>query len=203
MVGFWDIYQHPSKENTLLNKRMRIVLTAAVAAMALSAVLASTAAAAIVPANFSSTSIKLTTSNLTVRANGAEPKLCSAATLSGTAENNNFYVGNSGGFAESKFTCGGAQFTMVFLGEARYDTVAGKYIFHVNDFPSWSLWSPWGSYSQNVAADGTWVNGSGSTASTATFSGQTVGYTTGGKKVSIEGTFKATTSSGGLLTLSH
>lgn len=192
-----------------LSRQLRIAVTSAVAALAMSAVLASVASAAIVPAKFSSSSIKLTTSNLTVKANGIEPKTCLAATLPGTAEGQNFYVGNAGGFAESKFTCGGLSFTMVFLGEARYDTVAGSYAFHVNDFPSWSLQSPWGSYSQQSGAsggggsNGVWVNGSGSTASTVTFGNPTVGWTFGGKKVSIEGTFKATTSTGGLLTLSH
>jgi hypothetical protein len=192
-----------------LKKRIKAVLMTALAAMAVSTVGASAASAELVPASFSNSSFKMAVSNLTVRANGIEPKTCTSTTLTGTGEaSGEFYAGNAGGFAESKFTCGGSSFYMVFLGEALYDTETGKYSLHVHDFGSWSLWSPWGSYSQVTGggSDATWVNGSGLTASTATFKSQTtVGYTSfpSGKKVSIEGTFKVTTSTGGLLTLSH
>lgn len=193
-----------------LKKRTKSILMTALAAMAISAVGASAASAELVPATFSNSSFKMAVSNLTVRANGIEPKTCTSTTLTGSAEESGvFYAGNAGGFAESKFTCGGSSFYMVFLGEALYDTETGKYSLHVYDFNSWSLSSPWGSYSQvsgngEGGSDATWVNGSGLTPSTATFKNQTVGYTySGGKKISIEGTFKVTTSTGGLLTLSH
>lgn len=192
-----------------LEKRIKAVLMTALAAMAISAVGgASAASAELVPANFSSSGFKMTVSNLTVRANGIEPKTCTSATLNGYAEKSQFLAGTHTGYAESKFTCGGLpgpNFTMVFHGEALYDTVSGKYSLHVYDFGSWSLQSPWGSYSQEsgIGSDATWVNGSGGTASTATFKSQTIGWTFGGKQLSIDGTFKVTNSAGGLLTLSH
>lgn len=189
-----------------LTKSIRVLLATAVAAMALSAVFASAATAEEWQAKFSSPSIKLSTTGITLKANGGEPKTCTAVSLSGTAqENGAFYVGNQGGKAESKFSCGGLSiFTMVFLGEAFYEDETGQYMVRVSNFGGgWSLESPWGSYTQTNDTEATWVNGSGATASTVTFNNQTVGFTTSGKAVSISGTFKATTPTGGLLTLSH
>lgn len=189
-----------------LTKSIRILLTAAVAAMAMSALVASSASASIVPAKFSNSSFKLTSTGITVKGNGIEPKTCTPSSyIEGYAENSNFLASNPG-FAETKFSCtGGTSFSMVLLGEAQYDTVANHYILHVNSFSSWSLNSPYGGYWQESESTATWLNGSGSTASTITFTEQTLGHTffPAGKKISISGTFKATTLSGGLLTLSH
>ncbi len=186
-------------------------MTAAMAAMAMSALVASSASAAIVPAEFSSSSFKLTSTGITVKGNGIEPKTCTpSVAIQGSAEPGGGFLASNPGYAESKFSCtGGTAFYMVFLGEALYDTVANRYFLHVNDFPSWSLSSPFGSYSQvsgsgEGGSEATWVNGSGATASTITFTNQTVGWTYSGKRVSIDGgALKATTPSGGLLTLTH
>jgi hypothetical protein len=190
-------------------RSIKILLTAVVAAMAMSAILASVAAAEVVPAKFSSSEFNLTTSGLTLKRNGIEAKTCvSPSAIEGYAESSNFLASNLEGFAETKFTCGGTStFTIVLKGTAKYDTVTNSYSLHVNDFNSWSLWSPWSEgYWQNTGGKGstaTWTNGSGSTASTVKFTNQWIGSTFSGKQVTIEGTLKATTLSGGLLTLSH
>jgi len=203
----------PSKEERLtrLGRITKVSIVAAVAAMAMSALVASAASAALVPAKFSTSSFKLTSTGVTVKGNGIEPKTCIPSVyIEGYAEANNFMATNPG-YAETKYSCtGSTAFSVVLVGQVQYDTVAGKYIVHVNDFPSWSLNSPFGSYSQVSGASGgggsnaTWVNGSGATASTITFVNQTLGWTyAGSKKITLDGVFKATTTSGGLLTLSH
>jgi hypothetical protein len=63
---------------------------------------------------------------------------------------------------------------------------------------------PYGNYNQNGGEKfrGKWTNGSGATASTVTFSEAPIGYS-GGQLLTLSGTLKATTPTGGLLTLSH
>ena len=134
----------------------------------------------------------------------------SPSSITGFAESSNYLAYNVSGYAETKFTCGGTStFTMVLRGSAKYDTETNSYSLHVNDWNNWTLWSPWSEgYSQVSGAEeggstATWTNGSGLTASTVKFTNQVIGGTFSGKVVTIEGTLKATTSSGGLLTLSH
>lgn len=182
----------------------RLLLAAVAAVMALGA-LAASASASVVPAYFSGSSFKVTApSGITLKRSGTEPKVCTPTwTITGSAQLNGFTFGNVQG-GETKFTCpSGTSFTIGFVGEARYDTVTGQYSLYVNYDPGYSLVSPWGSYYENSAFSGAWVNGSGSTPSTLTYTNAVVGHTTAGAPISIEGTLNVTTSTGGLLTLSH
>jgi hypothetical protein len=189
-----------------LGKSMKVALSVAVAAVMLGAVLASSAAAAIVPAKFSSPFFKFTTSGITLKLNGAEAKTCnpSPTTIEGFAEGNQYLMSNQQG-GETRFACpNNTMLTMAWKGQAFYDSVSSRYSLRIGSYCCSSLMSPYGQYSQEPGTiGGTWVNGSGSTASTLTFSNEMLGWTLTGKKITIDGTFKATNSLGGLLTLSH
>jgi hypothetical protein len=186
-----------------------VFVTAAVASLALTALVVASASAAIVPAKFSGPEFKVSTTGLTVKRNGLEPKTCTfkPATV-GLTESEQFYIlDNFEG--DTKLLCpnGSTPLQMILRGVARYDNVAGTYSLHVNDYTTTNLYGPWGSYWQQSKVvgggfNGTWVNGSGATASTVTFSNQTFGYTAAGLKMTMEGTVKVTTPSGGLITLS-
>jgi hypothetical protein len=182
-------------------------MLAALAAMALSALAVSSASAAIVPAKFSSSQFKMSTAGITVKKNGAEAKTCTLpAELQGWVEGSTFLVSSAAGL-EPKFSCiGGGYLTMWMFGEAKFDTVTGSYFLKVFDYSEHSLTSPWEGYWQKTGGVGTspaWANGSGATASTVTFSNAYIGNTFGGQKVTIDGTFKVTNWTGGLVTLSH
>jgi hypothetical protein len=192
---------------TRLRKTTKLFLVAGVAALALSALGAASASATIVPAKFSSTGgIKMTSTGITVRRSGIEPQSCTQfGTYLGWAEGNQFFGSNTS-FEYTKFTCpSGKEFQLRIVGSTTFNTVTGVYTVTIGG-NGISQWSPWGQYLQSTSpgTTATWVNGSGSTASTITFSNATVGKTLEGEKpLSVEGTFKATTESGGLLTLSH
>jgi hypothetical protein len=183
----------------------KILFATALATLAISALLASAASATIVAAKFSGPAFtKLTTSGLTLKLNGAEPKTCTASALEGYVERNFYEVSNEVG-GETRFGCPfPSELTMAWAGEAFYDTVANRYFLRIKSY-NVSLMSPYGAYMQEPGTTGgTWVNGSGSTPSTLTFSNETLGRTlSGSKKITEEGTFTITTSTGGLVTLSH
>jgi len=184
-------------------KQLQVLLAAAIAVLALGAIGASAASATVVRAKFSTSSFKLTGSNLTIT-RGAESKTCTPSAISVNALESSFFAGNSS--EGTKFTCTDLSYLLMNLsGEARYDTVTGRYYLHVGDVSN-SEWSPWGSYFQQTGGtdDWTWVNGSGATPSTIPLSEQYVGYTVEPfTKITITGTLTAKTSSGGLVTLSH
>jgi hypothetical protein len=186
--------------------RTKAFLAAVAAAMVIGALVASSAMAEVVPAKFSSSQIKVTTTGLTVKRNGLEPKACTfKGTTQGETLGELFYIFNNWE-GDTRLQCPtvGTQLQMILSGEAHYDTVASKYTFSVQPYPSQTMtYSPWGIYWQDYEFSGTWVNGSGATASTVTFTNQRFGTTTGGQKLTIEGQVKATTPSGGLITLSH
>jgi hypothetical protein len=185
-----------------------VFLAAALAALVLSALVASSAAASTVPAKFSNSEFKLTGSGLiTLKRNGTEAKSCELKLpIESWVEGNAFFGGN-GTFGETRFSCtsGSTTLEMAYFGNATFDTVSGAYRFHVSDYSSHSWLSPYGSYFQQGGENdnGTWVNGSGTTPSTITFKEAPIGADTGGKTITFSGTLKATTLSGGLITLSH
>lgn len=187
--------------------KTKVFIAAAVAAFALSALVASAASAAVVPAKFSSSSIKFTTSGLTVKRNGTEAKTCTfyGTSPSGMTEADSFFVSNHGeGDVTLSCTSSILKLQTIMFGRVSYDTVANRYTLQVSEYNVVPLESPWGSYSYYQGTfGGTWVNGSGATSSTVTFTNQTLGYTTSGDQLTIEGQIKATTSTGALLTLSH
>jgi len=166
------------------------------------AAVASPASASEIPAKFSASTIKLTTTGMTVKRNGEDPRTCTpegGSFSGGTSEG----IASVGGFYPVSFKCSGpSTLQMNFFAKVVWDTVASKYIFQTGGGAGASLISPWGSYSPAASVKSTWVNGSGSTNSTLKFENTILGNGTGGN-VTLTGTFTATTSSGGLLTLSH
>ena len=182
-------------------------MAVAVAALALSASIASSASASVVPAKFSTANFKMTTSSITLKRNGLEPKTCTLnGTLVGAGESGSYFASNQADGSTRYFCSGGGQFTGVFMGSASYDTVTGRYYLTYNGYGGMSFFSPYGEsyYAETRGlSSGTWVNGSGSTPSKVTFTDQTVGYTTAGKRLSMDAVFTVTTEAGGLITLSH
>jgi hypothetical protein len=185
------------------NKKMKILIVAAMATLALGAITVSSASASIIRGKFSTSSFKLYGTSFTVK-KGAESKTCTPATISVSAFESSFFASNTS--EGTKFTCTDASYLlMVTAGEAKYDTVADRYYLFVGD-QGQSLRGPWGWYFQLTGGtdNWTWVNGSGSTPSTMTLNEQWVGYKVEPyEKITISGTFTAKTSSGGLVTLSH
>lgn len=180
----------------------------AVAVCALLAVGASSAMAEQVATKFSANTIKLTGTGLTVKKNGAEPKTCDIKTpatgtaneASGTASaKNNFWLQTELSCTTGKFSI--TTYSMI----GRYETTTGAYTLLLGGGET--SFSPWGDYYPGYYGQivGTWTNGSGLTPSTISFNEFTVGGLTSNPatKISLTGTIKATTSTGGLLTLSH
>jgi hypothetical protein len=179
---------------------------AAVAAMALTAVTAGSASASVVNAKFSTASefyIKAPT-GVTIKKNGGSAKSCTMANMRVASSGSAFIGGSLGG---TTFTCSGSSPLVIqFKGEAKYDTVTGRYWLQVSDGPSFTQSSPWGEYWQNSSEldQWTWVNGSGATSSTITLNEVRVGYLAStGENITISGSLTATTLSGGLITLTH
>jgi hypothetical protein len=188
-------------------RRTKVFVSTIVAAIALTALLAASASAAIVPAKFSNPGLKLSGSGLiTLKKNGLEPKTCELKLpVEAYAEGNQFLGGNAG-LGETKFSCTSGSTTLAISthGEVHYDTVTGAYSVHVFDHGGTTQLSPYGWYTQAASEKfrGKWTNGSGATASTVAFTEAPIGYI-GGKLITLSGTLKATTSTGALITLSH
>ena len=184
---------------------MKTLLVAGMAVLALSALGASSAAATVVPAKFSSSWFEMSSSGITVKRNGTEAKTCTASSIEASTEGNSYFGSNDFPSGGVRFNCtGGGSLVMGYVGTASYDTVTGKYTLQ-NKYSSPSyIESPWGPYLQSGTQSGAWVNGSGSTASKVTYTNQTIGFTyPGNQKITIEGSLKANEFGGGLVTLSH
>ncbi len=189
-------------------------LLATVAALAaLAAVTASPASAGWVGAKFSGESaLKLTTTGMTAKRNGAEAKSCSIAGGSATGQT----VGGGGAaeFGSSNwwggrvifFQCGGSAI-LEHYGTAvlpEYETVSGKYrlFFLADEFEP--VWNPWGTHYWPGYYSVPFNNGSGETPSTFSFADTVVGVEAStGKKISLSGTYTITGAKGGLVTLTH
>lgn len=180
--------------------KMKVLLVTAVAAMALGAVSASSASASIVSAKFSSSSWKLT-GTLTVKRNGTEEKSCKLVkAIEGFGESS--FIASNEWTGASIFTCTDlSELVMRYVGEAKYDNVAGQYFLRISSYNE-ALRSPWGpnTYFQSQS-DWPWTNGSGATNSTMTLNELVIGTTTGGQKITVSGTITAKTAAGGLVTL--
>lgn len=188
------------------HRRIKVFLSTIVAAFALTALVAASASATIVPAKFSSEWAKVSTTGLTLKKNGLEAKTCTfrnptSVYLTGSLMS----IFSEGEQAKLNCPTSISTLSMVLLGEASYDTVTGKYSIHFKDYGAMQLSSPWGYYDQVSNSGGFnagWENGSGATASTFTLANQTFGWISK-QKLTLEGTVKVTTTTGGLLTLSH
>jgi hypothetical protein len=186
---------------------MKILVVAAVAAMALGAVSVSSASATIVSAKFSSFGLRVSASGVSIQKGSGTAKSCSVSSAEGWTEPNGSFVASSEGVGGAmRFTCTDATYLRLrFNGFARYDTVTGRYYLQVADYSS-LLASPWGTYYQTTGGTNqwTWVNGSGATPSTMTLKEQYVGnQNLTGEKITITGTVTAKGEGGGLITLSH
>ena len=188
---------------------MSKLLVSSLAALALMVAVAP-ASAENLKATFSGSSMKLTTSGITVEKAGTEAKTCTLNTgsTSGSISSNAPYVHNEvvGGVLQvTGFTCTGSTKLQVWTLYAQpyFDTTTSKYILPL-EVSTESVTSPWGKYLENGKALGVWVNGSGLTPSTLTYSKTQIGLLSAtGQPITISGTFNATTSTGGALTLSH
>lgn len=184
-------------------KWLKTMVAAIAVASLFAAVSASPAFAEIRTAKFSASTIKLTTSGITVKRSNGESKACTlkGGATSGTTTGAEYIVSNEN-FLRTRFECaGGTKLEMLFSGEASFDTVSSKYRLVVAANEAFNP-SPWGQYFEEETV-GTWVNGSGSTNSTVTFEEARIGQLSSFETLKISGTFTATTSTGGLLTLSH
>ncbi|HWC49714.1 MAG TPA: hypothetical protein VG448_12600 [Solirubrobacterales bacterium] len=187
------------------------MLAAAVAAMALTAVGASSASATIMAAKFSpaGTPFYLKTTGVTIKKNGGSAKSCTASNIR-TEEfgSPTTFGGANESFGGVRFYCSGSPaLQMAFWGDLKYDTVTGRYWLQVVDHTEETLESPFGFYVQGTGETDqwTWVNGTSTTSpSKITLNEQYVGYLySTHERITISGTFTATTLSGGLITLTH
>jgi hypothetical protein len=195
---------------SLVRKAKALGLVVVVAG-AFAAVAASPAVAAPVAANFSSNTIKLTTTGVTIKRNGGEATTCtlSSPTTGGT-EGNFAVVYNTEALPLPTvlFTCsGGKGFSMKFAAEAFHDTVPGYYLQLMDHGMEYNLGSPWGKYwhtYETNPAIGKWTNGSGLTPSNIKFENAPMGTleAPASGSVTLSGTFIARTTSNTLLTLS-
>jgi hypothetical protein len=182
-----------------------------VVAGAFAAVAASPASAVPVEAKFSSSSLKLTTTGVTVKRNGGEASTCTLLSpTQGGTEGNFAAVWNTELLPAPtvQFSCsGGKGFSMKFAAEAFYDTVPGYYL-ELREFGTvYNMSSPWGSYwhtFETKPAIGKWTNGSGLTPSSIKFENAPMGTleAPASGSVTLSGTFIARTESNGLITLS-
>jgi hypothetical protein len=174
--------------------------------MALTALGAASASASILSAKFSPSTVGyLKTTGVTIKKNGGSAKSCTASNIRIEEIGAGAFGGSNESFGGVRLSCGGS-LQMMFWGGLKYDSVTGRYWLQVLDKTDQQLESPYGSYYENTNGTDqwTWVNGSGSTPSTITLNEQWVGsLASTGEKITINGTFTATTLSGGLITLTH
>lgn len=186
------------------NRRLKSTVAALVALAAFAAISVSPAAAESVTAKFSGTTLKLSGSSYTLK-KGTETKTCTLGGGSASSEisSNTFWLRNlSGQLGDTGFSCSGSYFGLQWQGAAKYDTVTGQYSLVDLSAGSQEI-SPWGTYG-TVEWNAPWTNGSGTTNSTVTLNEVVVGKLfAGAESLKLSGTFTATTSSGGLITLSH
>jgi hypothetical protein len=184
---------------------LRTLAIAGAALVVLMAIVASPALASEVNAKFSASTLKLTSSGLTLKRNGTEAKSCNfKSTPTGeTAEGNTAaWVFNEATGLTWVKCAEGKYLTMGLFVHAHFDTSTSRYFLTLVE--QGGLTSPWGEWFQSPQgkANGTWVNGSALTPSTLVFEESVIGNTTGGN-ITLTGTINVTTSSGGLITLSH
>lgn len=189
------------------SKRFKVLITPLVVLVASAAVGVAPAAAEVVSAKFSGTSMKMTTTGVTVKKNALEPKTCTlfgGATQTSSLGESLAWVANVN-FGETLFSCSGStQLENSMYFNAKYDTATGKYSLRYGK-GSYGGRSPYGNYGgTGETFTGTWVNGSEGTPSTLTFAEAQLGLLSGsGLPITLSGTFNVTTKAGTVLTLSH
>jgi len=133
--------------------------------------------------------------SLKIFLNGGSEKTCTipSANSAGTS-------GSTFAFSQMKLSCTGSTALEWWpIGEAYFES---GYHLRVNDFQEAHFYnSPYGLYVRRTFQV-PWTNGSGSTQSTITFNKTEIGEANFGP-ITATGTVTATTTTGGLLTLSH
>jgi hypothetical protein len=190
-------------------KNLARVTALAVAACLLLGAFASSAMATETSAKFSASTIKLSGTGLTVK-RGVETRTCEVpgGSVTGQTFESTILAYNDPTFYRFIMTCTGK--TQLALGfyfaSARYETTTGAYFLwlHSSETPQES---PWGNYTPGyfgAPATPGWTNGAGATPSTINFKETLLGtLNSDGSKITLSGNLTATTSTGGLLTLSH
>jgi hypothetical protein len=188
------------------NRSVRGLAATAVTACALIALMATPALAA--PASWSPQGATKWAGSFTVKLNGGSAKTCTPSPAGGawTGSTNTAYGPSTVMLSPSPFfdayvyaTCTGpTQLSLVVHGNATNDS--GTYRVTLQQAAAQSQGSPYGLYLQNGQPVGTYVNGSGGTPSTVTFTNQTLGTTAAGT-ITITGTLQVTTGTGGLMSL--
>ncbi len=199
-----------------LRKKLRVLAIAVGAIGVVAALGASPAMAESVATKFNASTAKLSGTGLTVKKNGGEAKTCDLKATSGTASETNgtltVYSLPVWYTLPTRLECtGGTQLHISMIATGKYDTVTGAYSLRSEyGGTEGGYLSPYGSYvggygqpSRETVAG--WTNGSGSTSSTINFNETYLGALESdhSAKITLTGTITATTSTGGLLTLSH
>jgi hypothetical protein len=190
------------------------VASLTVAACLLLGISTSSAMAEEVGTKFSAGTIQLSASGLTLKKNGGEAKTCTLSAVNGIAYQSEGVaeIYNNSFTLLTELNCtGGTLLELPFYATVgRYNTITGKYSVQLTRVGSGVYSSPYGSYnfafnvpSGWVAAG--WTNGSGTTASTINFNETVIGvlHSNTSTKLTLSGSVKATTGTGGLLTMSH
>ena len=189
------------------------MVAAAAAIAALGATAASPASAGWVKAKFSGgPSVKATTTGVTLKRDGIEPKTCtlfSGATIGSISGSEVLGLANATvpGWGEpiTRFECGGSNKLDLYTSivQAEYETVSGQYRLYFWPWPfEESLQAPWSNKYRGAFWYATFTNGSGATPSSFTASEAVIGKEpTSGKKITMSGTFNLTDNKGGLVTV--
>ncbi|HET7443047.1 MAG TPA: hypothetical protein VFJ57_00155 [Solirubrobacterales bacterium] len=188
-----------------MRKHLRLV-AASVACLAVSGSLAAASSASAAPV-WNPGGETYWTGNVTFELNGGSPVVCETANNNGTISS---WISKSAGFATLfpygiRALCPKSQ-EFNFSGAGAAEGSSGAYAVSIKNasvtYPTQQ--SPFGVYTEAAGATivSSFVNGSGVTSSTATFTKQKVGTrNSDGLPITISGTLKVTTPSGGLMTL--
>lgn len=193
-------------------RKLRALAVTVGAIGALAALSASPAMAEIVTTQFNASTAKLSGTGLTVKKNGGEAKTCELKAVTGKTQVNGkleVYSQFWPTFQTILDCTGGTKLWISMMATGRYDTVTGAYSLKMNyTFPGGAYVSPWGQYRIGYSGKeliAGWTNGSGATSSTINFNETYLGKHEPAltEDITLSGTITATTSTGGLLTLSH
>jgi hypothetical protein len=197
-----------------LRSKLRVLAITVGVVGAVAALGASPAMAEKIATKFNASTAKLSGTNLTVKKNGGEAKTCELKPVTGKASEPNgilevWTVPLNFALSTILECTGGTKFSLTMIAYGKYETTTGAYSLKL----TWSggghgYVSPYGSYiggynGKEVSAG--WTNGSGLTPSTINFNETWLGVLESDfvSNITLTGTITATTSTGGLLTLSH
>ncbi len=199
-----------------LRRKLRVLAITVGAIGVVAALGASPAMAESVATKFNAGTAKLSGTGLTVKKNGGEAKTCELKATTGTASETNgtmtVYSQPVWYTLPTKLECtGGTTLHISMIATGKYDTVTGAYSLRsiYGGTTGGGYLSPYGAYlggyGQGKETIAGWTNGSGSTSSTINFNETYLGTLESdlSSKITLTGTITATTSTGGLLTLSH